>query len=99
LHVELDESAGKLFVFPRGGCFARTQPDDRVLPPHRLPGVKRHILDDAIALVEDAEHRDPLGHRGHSALAVGRRRRLPRGRHRDPLLLVALAARREGQRC
>jgi hypothetical protein len=97
LHVELDEGAGQLLVFPRRRRLARPQPHDRVLPPHRLPGVKRNVLDDPVALVEDAEHRDPLRHRRHPALAVSRRRRLPRRRQRDSLLLVALAARRKGQ--
>ncbi len=54
-------------------------------------------LDDAVALVEDAEDRDPLGHRSHSALPRGGRRRLPRRRSAN-LLLVAAAARGERER-
>jgi hypothetical protein len=35
--------------------------------------VKRDVLDDAVALVEDAEHRDTLGHRGDARLGYARR--------------------------
>jgi len=34
--------------------------------------MKRDILHDAVALVEDAEHRDALRHRRHSGLAPAR---------------------------
>jgi hypothetical protein len=58
-----------------------------------LAGVKRHVLGDSIALVEDAEHRDALRHRRHSSLV----RRTPIGRIltrlRRLLLLTAPACR------
>jgi hypothetical protein len=98
LHVELDERAGQLLVLPRCGCFARAQAHDHVLPAHRLSRVKRDILDDAVALVENAENRDPLRHRRHATFAIGGRGDLPRrGRRRVPLL-GAFAARRERKR-
>jgi hypothetical protein len=98
LHVELDERAGQLLVFPRRRRLASTKAHDHVLPSHRLTGVKRNILDDPVALVEDSEHRDPLRHRRHAALAVRGRGRLPRRGQRRVLLLRALAARGERER-
>jgi hypothetical protein len=97
LHVELDERASQLFRLPRSGHFARAQPDDHILPPRRLAGMERDVLLDPVALVEDAEHRDALRHRGDAGLsAVGG------GPRADGtggvLLLPAAAARREGER-
>jgi hypothetical protein len=65
--------------------------------------VKRDVLDDAVALVEDAEHRDALRHRRDAALSRCGRRHLARRRNRRILLLRALSARGERkcdqQRC
>jgi len=66
LDVDLDECSGQLLVFPRRRRFARPKSDDHILPADRLPGVERHVLDDAIPLVEDAEHRNPLAHRRYA---------------------------------
>jgi len=103
LHVELDERAGQLFIFPRRRRLARPKPHDHILPSHRLAGVERDVLNDTVALVEDAEHRHALRHRRHSTLACGSRRRLPRTRQRCVLLLASLTARgereRDQQRC
>jgi hypothetical protein len=98
LHVELDECAGQLLVFPRRRRFARAQPHDDVFPPDRLPGVERDILDDAVALVEDAKHRDALRHRRHSAFAVRGRGDLPGHGQFRVLLLTTLAARGKRER-
>jgi hypothetical protein len=98
LHVDLDERAGQLLLFPRRGRLARPQPYDDVLPAHRLAGVERDILDDAVALVEDAEHGDALRHRRHAALAVGGRGGLPRRRQGLVGRLAALPARGERKR-
>jgi hypothetical protein len=94
LDVDLDEGAGQLFLFPRRGCLAGAQAHDHVLPPRRLPRMKRDVLDDSITFVEDAENRDALRHRRHPTLPVRSRCGLPRGRQRI-LLLGALAARNE----
>jgi hypothetical protein len=91
LHVELNERSGQLLVFPRSGRFARAQPHDRVFPAHRLAGVKRDVLDDAVALVEDPEHGNALRHRRYAALAMRGRGSLPRGGQFRVLLLSALA--------
>jgi hypothetical protein len=103
LNVDLDERARQFLFFPRRGRFAGAQANDQVPPPRRLPGMQRDILHDAVALVEDAEHRDALRHRRRPALpGRGRRHVLARGR-RIFLLMAATAARsqreRNQQRC
>jgi hypothetical protein len=54
-----------------------------------------HVLDDAVALVEDPEHRDALRHRRDSALAGRRDRRVRPRRSGGIVLFGALAARGE----
>jgi hypothetical protein len=98
LHVELDERAGQLLLFPGGGRLAGTQAHDHILPANRLAGMQRHRLDDAVALVEDAQHRDPLRHRRDAALAIGGRGGLARRGQWGVLPLLALAARGERKR-
>ena len=65
LDLELDEGAGQPLILPRRGCLAGAQPDDRVLHAERLAGLHRQVADDAVALVQKADHRDPFGHRRH----------------------------------
>jgi hypothetical protein len=96
--VELDEGAGQLLLFPRGGLLARAEADDRVLPADRLTRPKGHVLDDPVALVENPQHRDALGHRSHSALPGRGHRDLLVRRSRRILLLRALAAGGERKR-
>jgi hypothetical protein len=55
--------------------------------------MERDILDDAVALVEDPEHRDALRHRRHATLSGRSRRRLSGARPGRILLLGPLAAR------
>jgi hypothetical protein len=98
LHIELNERAGQLFLFPWRGRFACAQADNHILPPHRLTRTQRDILDDPIALVEDAEHRDALRHRRHAILARRTRGDLPRPGDASARLFVALAARSERKR-
>jgi hypothetical protein len=80
LDVDLDEGAGQFFGLPRSGRFASAKPHNHVLPARRLAGVERDVLDDPVALVEDAEHGDALRHRRHSTLTVRGRGRLSRWR-------------------
>jgi hypothetical protein len=61
-HVELDESAGQLLHLPGRGGLAVPQPDDHVADANRLAGPQRQLALKAVALVEQAEHRDALGH-------------------------------------
>jgi hypothetical protein len=92
LHVDLDESARELFLLPRSGCLASLQPDEQVLPASRLAGPERNVADQAIALVEEADDGDPVGHRSDSGLGIGRsrsRRRLVRA---GVVTLVPLSA-------
>jgi hypothetical protein len=59
--------------------------------------MERDVLDDAVALVEDAEDRDPLGHGRHAALPGRGRRDLLAALHRILLLIAAPAGgKREG---
>jgi hypothetical protein len=93
LDVDLDKGAGQLLLLPWCGRLARPQADHQVFPPRGLAGVKRDILHDPVALVEDRKHRDPLRHRRHSALPCRGRRNIARGGDRSILLLAAAAAR------
>jgi hypothetical protein len=70
-HVELDEGSGELLDLPRGGGLAGPQAYDRVADADRLARLHRKVAGDAVALVEEAEHGDPLGHRSRA----GRERR------------------------
>lgn len=61
-HVKLDERAGELLDFPRRRRLAGPQPDDDVAHANRLARLELKILRDAVALVEQTENRDALGH-------------------------------------
>ena len=98
LDVELNERAGQLFFLPRRRRFASTQTNDDVLPANRLAGMKSNVLNDSIALVEDAEHGDPLRHWRYAALPVCSRTDLVRPRRSSVLLAIALAARDKRKR-
>jgi hypothetical protein len=102
LHVDLHECTGELLRFPRGRRFAGAKPNDHVLPARRLAGPQRHILNDAVALVEDSNHCDALGHRRDTALP-GRGRRSFDAAELGGVLLAASPARgqreRDQQRC
>jgi len=80
LHVELHEGAGQILIFPRRGALAGAQADDDVADARGLAGLERHVAGLAVALVEQAEHRDALSHRRR---AVGRVRALGHLDHRD----------------
>jgi hypothetical protein len=62
-HVELDEGAGEPLNLPGRRRLARPQADDRIADPNRLPRLQRQLARDAVALVEETEHRHPLRHR------------------------------------
>jgi len=62
-HVELDEGAGEPLHLPGRGRLAGAQPHDRVAIADRLAGPEAEFAHLAVALVEQAHHRDPLGHR------------------------------------
>ena len=62
--VELDERPGERRTFPRRSRFACAQADDDVADAQGLAGLHGQVADDAVALVEQADHCDALGHRG-----------------------------------
>jgi len=64
LHRQLDEGAGFGRVFPWCRRLARAQPHDRAPDAQHLAGFHLELADEAVALVEQAEPRDALGHRG-----------------------------------
>jgi len=63
LDVELDERAGQGRRLPRSSRLAGAKADDRVAHAQRLAGLHRQVADDAVALVEQPDHRDAIGHR------------------------------------
>jgi hypothetical protein len=101
LDIDLDESAGEFLQLPRRGRLAGAQAHDHVLPPHRLARVQSDVLDDAVALVEDAEGCDPLAHRGDARLIDARRRGGVHDHRLRAILLVTAGAggERERQYC
>jgi hypothetical protein len=69
--IDLDKRPGQPFQFPWRGCIAGLEPHRHILDPHRLARLQRQVANDAVALVEQAEHRDPLGHRRNPGLIGG----------------------------
>jgi hypothetical protein len=96
LHVDLDEGAGQLLVFPRRRRLAGPQPDDDVLDADRLARPQGQVADDAVALVEQAEDSDALGHWRHAGLLGGRARDFDRDGIAFRRPLVTLAASGKG---
>jgi len=76
--VELDKRTGQPLILPRCACFARAQTNHCVAHPDRLSGAKREVADNPVALVEQPEHRDPLGHRGDPSHRLDRARNIDR---------------------
>ena len=63
LDGQLNEGAGFGRRFPRRGRLARAQAHDRAADARRVAGLHLQLLNDAVALVEQAEHRDAIFHR------------------------------------
>jgi len=61
-HVELDEGAGFLLQLPGRRRLAGAQADDRIADAQRFTGLERERAGEAVALVEQADLRDALGH-------------------------------------
>jgi hypothetical protein len=74
-NVELDEGAGQLLDFPRRRCLASAQPDDDVAEPDRLARPHGELARNAVALVEEADHRHALRHRRGAGCKLGHRLR------------------------
>jgi len=62
-HVELDEGPGQLLHLPGRGRLAGPQADDDVAEADRLAGPEAELAHLAVALVEEPQHGDALGHR------------------------------------
>ena len=95
----MDKGAGELLGFPRRGGFACAKAHNHVLDPHCLARPHPEVADDPVALVEQPDHCDPLGHGSHARLL----RRGAGNVDRDGLiallnLLCAIAARCRQQR-
>jgi len=63
LYVELDERAGQRRRLPWSGRLTSAQADDRVADSQGLARLHCQVTDDSVALVEQPDHRDPIGHR------------------------------------
>jgi hypothetical protein len=61
--VELQEGAGELLLLPGRGGLAGAQTHDRIFDAERLPRLHRQVARDAVALVQEADDGDALGHR------------------------------------
>lgn len=103
LHRQLHEGAGFGRILPRRGLFARAQPHDRTADARGLARLHLELADEAVALVEQAEHRDALVHRGRAldpadflrdAFGLGELRRGFAG----PLAAVPIARGQRGRR-
>jgi len=94
----LEEGAGELFILPWRGRLAGAQANDRILHADRHSRLHPEIADDAVALVQKADHRDPVLHGCDADLLSGAGTRLGK---LDPvalvLVLATLAAGREKQ--
>jgi hypothetical protein len=97
-HVQLQECTGQFLVFPGSGCFAGTEPNDRVLHAHRLARLHLDVADDTVALVEKRNNGHPLAHRSDVGMLAGTAAALRKLDAIALVLVALLAACREQQR-
>ena len=101
-HVELNEGPGELLDFPGRGRLAGAEADDHVADARRLARAQGEFAGEPVALVEQAEHRDPLGHRRRSGrepgYGLGNVDRLGRGVAVGPVDLGRAARAAAGER-
>jgi hypothetical protein len=64
----LNERAGQLLKLPRSARLASPQANRDILDPHRLARLQHQVANDAVSLVEQAQHGDSLGHRRNAQL-------------------------------
>lgn len=67
---QLHECAGFWRRFPLGCSFASTKADHRATNANTLAGLQRDVPDQAIALVKEAEHRNPILHGSHPGIGI-----------------------------
>jgi len=94
LHCQLDESARFGRIFPRRSHLACAQPNDRTPDPHRFARLQLDIADQSVALVEQADDRHPLAHRGRAFDAAHFLRHALGLRYLRRLVATALLGRR-----
>jgi hypothetical protein len=94
-NIDLDECAGKPFLFPRRRGFARLEAHRHILYPHGLARLQGQVANDPIALVEQAEDRNSFGH-WRDARLICRGARHLFGNRLIFGLVIALAASRGG---
>jgi len=75
-HVELDEGAGFAVHFPGRRGLAGAQSHHGIADAQRFAGLQRQRAGDAVALVEQADLRDPLRHGRAGKAIVDPHRRL-----------------------
>jgi hypothetical protein len=64
-HEQLDERALFLWHFPLGSPLTGTQAHNRPADADALAGLERDFANQAIALIQQAQHSNALGHRRH----------------------------------
>jgi hypothetical protein len=64
LHRQLDEGASFGRILPRRGHLACAEPHDRAADARRFAGLHLEIADEPVTLVEQADDRDAVRHRG-----------------------------------
>jgi hypothetical protein len=77
--IDLHEGAGFLRQLPRRSALARREADNHRADLAGLAGLQLDLLRDIVALVEQAQHRDPFRQRGR-AIILGRGSGAGRGR-------------------
>ena len=98
LHIDLNKGAGQFLLFPWSRRLTSAKAHDDILPANRLAGVKRDILNNAVAFVENAENRAALRHRSNASLAIGGCGSLASASQGSILFGSSLAARGERER-
>jgi len=85
--VDLHEGAGLLRQFPRRGALAGREADDHRAAFGGFAGLQRDLFGNIVALVEQAEGRHALAHRGGAIVALLARGRGSRRRGGGHLLV------------
>jgi hypothetical protein len=97
--VDLHKCPGQLFRFPRRGRFAGAQPNGHILDPHCLARLQGQVAHDPVSLVQQAQHRHPLGHRRYPRLLGLGTRHIDRDRLVFGCRFVAAATGRGQRQC
>ena len=99
MNFQLQKSPGQLFVFPRRGRLTGTKPNDGITDLDGLARLQGQVPDDSVALVQQADNSNPVGHGRNPCLLTRRKRRLLGAARLTRLLLILLPAAAEQQPC